>query len=38
VVPGKCPKPGRFKQRVENFDFKKLMGVWIRVIDEIDFA
>ena len=24
VVPGKCPLPGFFPQRVKNFDHKKL--------------
>ena len=38
MVPGLCPKPGRFKQRIPDFDVSKLAGVWIRVIDEIDFA
>lgn len=38
LVPGVCPKPGRFPQRVKNFDFHKLAGVWIRAIDEKDFA
>lgn len=38
LVPGNCPKPGRFPQRVKDFDFKKLNGIWIRVIDERDFA
>jgi hypothetical protein len=34
VAPGQCPKPGHFPSRIKDFNFTRLNGTWIRVIDE----
>ena len=34
VSTGSCPNHGHFPNRLTDFDFKKLEGAWIRIVDE----